>query len=158
MGWTSYDIDRAMTTDQALRAEMTQQGTDGASWEVIDSATVGATWYAIMRRTLPTGEAFHYGLVCLTERRNFGPSTEFSYKDMTEGCGPFYYDAPLRLINKLDQLAPNPSPAAAEWRAKCRETRAAKAAKERTKRETRAQLAKYISAQFKGAAHANATN
>lgn len=148
MGWTSYHIDRTETTDSVLRREMTQGDTDGARWEVIDTATVGATWYAIMRRTLPTGEAFHYGLVCLTKRRNAGRSTEFSYKDMTEGCGPFYYDAPLRLINKLDQLAPNPSPAAAEWRAKCRETRAAKAAKERARREARAQLAKYISTQF----------
>ena len=154
MGWTSYHIDRTETTDSALRREMTQGDTDGARWEVIDSATVGATWYSIMRRTLPTGEAFHYGLVCLTERRNAGRSTEFSYKDMTEDCGPFYYDAPLRLIDKLDQLAPNPSPAAAQWRAKCRETRAAKAAKERAKRETRAQLARYISTQFKGVTHA----
>jgi hypothetical protein len=159
MGWTSYHIDRTETTDSALRREMTQRGTDGASWDIVDSATVGATWYAIARRTLPTGEALHYGLVCLTERRNFGRRfTEFNYKDMTEDCGPFYYDAPLRILDKLDELAPNPAPAAAAWRAQCRERRAAKAAKERQRREMRAQLAKYIPQQFKEATHANPTN
>jgi len=158
MGWTSYNIDRAASIDQTLRREMTQKGTDGASWDIVESATVGATWYAIARRTMATGETFHYGLVCLTERRGAGPIVEFSYKDMTEDCGPFYYDAPLRIIDKLDELAPNPAPAAAAWRAKCRERRAAKAAKERQRREMRAQLAKYISKQFKGATHADATN
>jgi len=154
MGWTTYNISKTTTTDQALRRELSYAGTAGL-WEVLDSATVGAVWYGIIKRTID-GEAVHFGMVCLTQRSNNYPRSlyiEFGFKEMTEDCGPFYYDAPLRILDKLDELAPNPAPAAAAWRAQCRERRAAKAAKERQRREMRAQLAKYIPQQFKGAAH-----
>lgn len=157
MGWTSYKISKATTTDEALRREFTRA--DGLC-EVIDSATVGSTWYGIIKRT-HNSAAVYFGMVCLTERRDNFPRSlyvDFSFKDISEDCGPFYYDAPLRILDKLDELAPNPAPMAADWRAKCRESRAAKAAKERARRESRAQLAKYIPAKFKGATHANATN
>ena len=154
MGWTTYNISKTTTTDQALRRELSYAGTAGL-WEVLDSATVGAVWYGIIKRTID-GEAVHFGMVCLTQRRDDYPRSlyiEFGFKDMSEDCGPFYYDAPLRILDKLDELAPNPAPAAAAWRAQCRERRAAKATKERQRREMRAQLAKYIPQQFKGAAH-----
>ena len=155
MGWTTYKISKATTTDEALRREFSYTGAAGL-WEVLDSATVGSTWYGIIKRTID-GEAVHFGMVCLTQRRDEYPRSlyiEFGFKDMSEDCGPFYYDAPLRILDKLDELAPNPVPAAAAWRAQCRERRAAKAAKERQRREMRAQLAKYIPAKFKGATHA----
>jgi hypothetical protein len=151
MGWTTYNISKTTTTDQALRRELSYAGTAGL-WEVLDSATVGAVWYGIIKRTID-GEAVHFGMVCLTQRSNNYPRSlyiEFGFKEMTEDCGPFYYDAPLRILDKLDELAPNPAPAAAAWRAQCRERRAAKAAKERQRREMRAQLAKYIPKQFQG--------
>jgi hypothetical protein len=151
MGWTTYNISKTTTTDQALRRELSYAGTAGL-WEVLDSATVGAVWYGIIKRTIE-GEAVHFGMVCLTQRSNNYPRSlyiEFGFKEMTEDCGPFYYDAPLRILDKLDELAPNPAPAAAAWRAQCRERRAAKAAKERQRREMRAQLAKYIPKQFQG--------
>jgi hypothetical protein len=154
MGWTTYNISKTTTTDQALRRELSYAGTAGL-WEVLDSATVGAVWYGIIKRTID-GEAVHFGMVCLTQRSNNYPRSlyiEFGFKEMTEDCGPFYYDAPLRILDKLDELAPNPAPAAAAWRAQCRERRAAKAAKERQRREMRAQLAKYIPQQFKGVTH-----
>ena len=154
MGWTTYNISKTTTTDQALRRELSYAGTAGL-WEVLDSATVGAVWYGIIKRTID-GEAVHFGMVCLTQRSNKYPRSlyiEFGFKEMTEDCGPFYYDAPLRILDKLDELAPNPAPAAAAWRAQCRERRAAKAAKERQRREMRAQLAKYIPQQFKGVTH-----
>jgi len=155
MGWTTYNISKTTTTDQALRRELSYAGTAGL-WEVLDSATVGAVWYGIIKRTID-GEALHFGMVCLTQRRNEYPRSqyiEFGFKEMSEDCGPFYHDAPLRILDKLDELAPNPAPAAAAWRAQCRERRAAKAAKERQRREMRAQLAKYIPSQFKGTTHA----
>ena len=154
MGWTTYNISKTTTTDQALRRELSYAGTAGL-WEVLDSATVGAVWYGIIKRTID-GEAVHFGMVCLTQRSNNYPRSlyiEFGFKEMTEDCGLFYYDAPLRILDKLDELAPNPAPAAAAWRAQCRERRAAKAAKERQRREMRAQLAKYIPQQFKGVTH-----
>ena len=62
MGWTSYAINTTSTTDEVLRREFTQAGTDGSRWEITDTATIGATWYAISKRTDPTGQAHYSGL------------------------------------------------------------------------------------------------
>ena len=105
MGWTTYKISKTTTTDQALRRELSYAGTAGL-WEVLDSATVGAVWYGIIKRTIE-GEAVHFGMVCLTQRRNEYPRSqyiEFGFKEISEDCGPFYYDAPLRILDKLDEL------------------------------------------------------
>jgi hypothetical protein len=53
---------------------------------------------------------------------------EFSYKEMTETCGPSASRAPVRLIEALDKLAPIPADDARQsaqwalqWRNRCRE-------------------------------------
>jgi hypothetical protein len=153
MGWTSYTIDTAATTDAVLRREFTQAGTDGSRWEITDTATIGATWYAISKRTDPTGAAHYSGLVCLTERRkqNNG-ETEFFYKDMDETAGPYSYACPARILDQLDQLAPNPPEYAAKWRAACREHAANKRAKAKARAKQRAEsmakIEKFISDRF----------
>ena len=99
MGWTSYAINTTATTDEVLRREFTQAGTDGSRWEITDTATIGATWYAISKRTDPAGQAHYYGLVCMTERRKQRNGlTEFFYKDMSEDCGPHAYACPARIL------------------------------------------------------------
>ena len=117
MGWTSYTINTTATTDETLRREFTEAGTNGSRWEITDTATIGATWYAISKRTDATGQAHYSGLVCFTERRTQrNGTTEFSYKDMGEECGPHAYACPARILDQLDQLAPNPGGYAAGWR------------------------------------------
>lgn len=154
MGWTSFKISTSSSTDEVLRREFTQAGTDGSRWEITDSATAGATWYAISKRTDPAGAAHYSGLVCFTERKTnkAAGTTEFFYKDMGEDCGPYAYDCPARLLNQLDQLAPNPSGYALKWRESCREHAANKRAKAKAKAqqraETMAKLEKFISERF----------
>jgi hypothetical protein len=91
-------------------------------FSVIDQSTRGNVWYAIARIDRPNENPLFYGLVWLINRRR----GEFIYKDMSEDCGPFYYDMPARLLDQLDKLAPNAPESALNWRAKCRAHIAAK--------------------------------
>lgn len=145
MGWTSYTIEKGAKTDEVLRREFTQSTNGGtrAGFEVIDSATVGSVWYAVMKYTdhdtsttdgTTRAREVYYGLVCLTERKTPRGSrqTEFSFKDMDEAMMPFYFDCPPRLLDLLDKHAPNPEGSAAKWRERCR---ARQAQKNQTRRE-----------------------
>lgn len=137
MGWTSFYIGDAEKTGEILTREFTSTttGENGrVSWRVVDQSTHGATWYAILEKTThnivtgePVGAPLYCGVVCLTGRENRrGRDSTFYYKDMGEETGPYKYDAPLRIINALDRLAPNPGGYAKEWRQKCRDNAAAK--------------------------------
>lgn len=162
MGWTSFHINTTATTDQVLRREFSQDSQNGTrpAWDVIESATVGAQWYAIICRTdydtsTPDGSTAerrtYYGLICLTERRNTNKRqgmTEFFYKDMDESMGPHACAMPARMLARLEQLAPNAQGYAASWRESVKQHHARKAAKAKAKREARAQLARFISDHF----------
>jgi len=157
MGWTSYTIDRNEKTADVLRRELNQNSAQGTRWEIIDHSITGSTYYAIMKMTTPTGNAHFYGMVVLTERRaSYRPDlVEFAFKDMAEDMGPHYYDMPARMLNKLDQLAPNPTGYAKTWRDRCREHLARKTQKAAQHRQNKKQqlerLAALIPQYFKAA-------
>ena len=115
MGWTSFH-DTSETTGAICTREFTSTNGAGGHWSVVDQSTRGSVWYAIGRVDLPNQEPVFYGVVWLTNRKR----GEFSYKDLTEDCGPYYWDCPARLLDQLDQLAPNPGQSAVDWRARCR--------------------------------------
>lgn len=126
MGWTSFADFPGMTPDQILRRELNGTNENGANWEIVDSATKPGQWYGVCRFTAPGNDPIFYGMVCLFKRSK--KTGEFSYKDMTETCGPNAARAPLRIVDMLDQLAPI-DPAvmtksgqwARDWRNRCRE-------------------------------------
>jgi len=72
---------------------------------------------------LPTGDVI--GLVYLIR---WAPKDHynFGHKAMSEDMGPFEYDCPARI---LDMLTPTDIEYSKEWRAKCRERLAARAAR-----------------------------
>lgn len=121
MGWTSFS-DNGLSTGEICTREFTDTNPAGDRWSVVDQSTRGAVWYAIGRIDRPNESPVFYGLVWLTSRKR----GEFSYKDMDESCGPYYWDMPARLLDQLDKLAPNPGQSALDWRAKCRAKLAAK--------------------------------
>lgn len=87
-------------------------------WEVIDSAIKGTTVYLAIRRTnKTTGEIEVWGEVCLTR---WDPKGYFMIKSMSEDMGPYYYDAPKHLLDKLTEPY---NDSAREWREKCEEKR-----------------------------------
>lgn len=131
MGWTSFMDNRELSSDDILKKDFNAIGQDGTKWAIVDSATKGSEWYAILECT-PVNQALRYeGIVCLFKRSK--RYNEFSFKEISERCGPNASNAPKRLIDKLDKLAPI-DPAddslgakwAREWRARCRANAAAK--------------------------------
>jgi hypothetical protein len=161
MGWTSFNINTSAKTDEVLRREFTQDSKGGTrdAWDVIESATVGAQWYAIMCRTswdecTPDGGTAerkqYYGLICLTQRKALKGKdmTEFYYKDMDESCGPYAYAMPMRMLTKLEQLAPTPEGYAAKWREGVRKHHEQKAAKAKAKRENIKKLQDFMKTHF----------
>lgn len=122
MGWTSFNAN-GRTASEILTAEFTQtanraDGSIQTEWTVIDQSTRGREWYAIIQ-TKNGGDGFtrYFCAVVLWSTKN----GQFFYKSMGEDDMPYYFNAPRRILDKLDQLAPNPEPRAAEWREKCRE-------------------------------------
>jgi hypothetical protein len=160
MGWTSYNINTTATTGDILTREMSQDSANGTrtSWTVEQAATVGATWYAIMKRQPTDGPAIFYGLVVLTERRPIRGTglTEFFYKDLSEECGPYECAMPARMLARLETLAPNPQGYAAKWREAVKQHHANKRAKAKAKKEARAELDRRADAAMTQTNHAGA--
>jgi hypothetical protein len=128
MGWTYFaDHNQRETRAAIIRREFehapTEKNPVGYGFEYITER--GATVYAIMWRETVGAPRVYFGMVFMTKRAK----GEFGYKDVSEDCGPYQYDAPLKMINMLDQLAPEPSGYAAKWRAAVRERYAAKRAR-----------------------------
>jgi hypothetical protein len=138
MGWIFYTDNQALSPDAMLKREFNCTSTCGTVWRVIDSATRGNAWYAILESVSPTLgiPPRYHGAVCLFKRSK--KLNEFGYKDMGESSGPNAANAPLRIIDKLDKLRPiDPSDDsygakwARDWRQRCRDN-AAKAKKRPT--------------------------
>lgn len=128
MGWTYFADHNARETRAAIiRREFEHAPTDknpvAYGFEYI--AERGATVYGIMWRESAGAPRVYFGMVFMTKRSK----GEFGYKDVSEDCGPYQYGAPLKMINMLDQLAPDPGGYAAGWRAAVRERYAAKRAR-----------------------------
>jgi len=155
MGWTSFQIHKTLKTIDVLRKELEQddQGQTRARFKLLDGVMRGATFYGVMELTSwldSTERKQVYGVVCLTERKNVFPASqyiEFGYKHMDENMHPFYYDCPIRLLDKLDKLAPvtEPSSGAYRWRAKCREQAAKQNESRRARAAARNDIKKFIS-------------
>ena len=130
MGWTFFaDWNKSESRADIIRREFEQQPTDKNPWaygfEYITER--GATVYAIMWRENPSEGTprQYFGMVFLTQRKR----GEFGYKDVEESCGPYETDAPLKMVDMLDKLAPNPGGYAEKWRAAVRERHAKKRAR-----------------------------
>ena len=126
MGWTSFADMPGMTPAQILTRELNGTNDNGANWTIVDHATKPGEFYAVCRFTAPGNDPIFYGMVCLFKRSK--KTGEFSYKDMTETCGPNADRCPVRLVDMLDKLAPiDPADMrqsaqwARGWRDRCRE-------------------------------------
>ena len=124
MGWTEFADRPDLSRAEMIRRELSQEPTadNPRAWGFEYITERGSTVYAVGWSDAPDRERRYFGVICLTSRRN----GYFAYKDMTEDMGPYQCDAPVKMLDMLDRLAPNPTGHAAEWRKKCREHHAAK--------------------------------
>jgi hypothetical protein len=125
MGWTSFQDMPGLTPAQILTRELNGTNDNGANWTIVDHATKPGEFYAVCRFTAPGNDPIFYGLIVLYKRSK--KTGEFSYKDMTETCGPVADRCPVRLIDMLDKLAPidpgdmsQSAQWARGWRDRCR--------------------------------------
>lgn len=134
MGWL-YQHDPVNDPVAYLTRELTQDN-KRRSLQPLDAARVGNTVYLAVQSTdKTTGCSYVFAAVILisnTKKHGFG------YKDMDESMGPCECACPERIMRLLSPLAdlPNPSRAAAEWRAKV----AAHREEQRRQRELRQSL------------------
>jgi hypothetical protein len=133
MGTTCYLINTSQTTKATIERDQSQQYIAGVKHGfAFDYLTMkGSTGYGIMhRQDKDTGEKIHFGIVFKTSRHkteHWGMS-EFCIKEIDESMGPYQTNAPAKMLDMLDKLAPNPTGHAAQWRTACRETIARKKA------------------------------
>jgi hypothetical protein len=112
MGSISYTVNKTDKTIDLLRQEI------NGEYKIIDHSTKGGvTYLAVQHKDDDRVEA----AVALHSRRSTGyfGEQEFTLKIMDEGMGPYNYDCPRRILNKLSD--PPMNDYAREWRAKCAE-------------------------------------
>jgi hypothetical protein len=117
MGWTFFNA--GGKPSEIITREFTQTPSDTypSEFKVLDQSMRGRVWYGVIQSTNPEGIKRVYGMIVLwTLRRG-----EFGYKELSEDMGPYYYDAPLRIVNLLDRLSPEPSGLSLKWRQSVRE-------------------------------------
>lgn len=125
MGWTFFADMPGLTPAQILIKEASGTGENGRTWSVLDHATKGNVFYAVIEYKHPGHDPFIYGEIFLFKRSK--KTGEFGFKNISETCGPYQDKCPVRLIDMLDKLAPidpaNNSQSAQwarDWRARCR--------------------------------------
>lgn len=131
MGTTCYLINTGQTTKDAIEQHTRQQfiagERHGFGFEYLTMK--GATGYGVMyRQDKDTLEKIHFGIVFKTSRHKTSHwgMTEFCIKEITEDMGPVQRDAPAKMLDMLDRLAPDPKGYGKQWREQCRETIARK--------------------------------
>lgn len=115
MGSTSVHRDKGITNEEFFFGRE-------RNFTVHASGTVHGIFYAAVERQDDPGTV--YGYVIKTQwapRDHFN----FTYKDMSETCGPCYYEAPQSV---LDALTPTESATALAWRDECAAHQAQRAA------------------------------
>lgn len=141
MGWTSWNTandKRRFATAGDYLADSYTRTAEGRVQDVIAHKTVKGVWYAALRVRKPVPSEIDtalYGtnagdytvaLVVLTEGRWGG---QWSEKGMDETAGPYYFDAPASVLNKLTPLTDHRyAESAKAWRASCREVAAGRRA------------------------------
>jgi len=133
MGTTCYLINTSQTTKATIERDQTQTlipgERNGYGFDYL--VMKGATGYGVMhRQDKDTLEKKHFGIVFKTSRHKTSHwgMTEFCIKEVTEDMGPVQRDAPAKMLDMLDRLAPDPTGYAADWRKACRENIARKKA------------------------------
>ena len=132
MGWTCTHRDRGEMTNLAwFKRELDSD----RGHELLDLASAGFTLYGAYK--VPDGRVV--GLVILT----YWTKAEFNYcwKEMDESQGPGYYDCPPRIFAMLTPHDGSENEWARDWRARCQDSIAQRAARPRLTKGSRVRFA-----------------
>lgn len=131
MGTTCFLISKHQTTREVIERENKQTFIAGerTGFDFEYLTMRGATGYGVMyRQDKDTGEKVYFGIVFKTSRHRtaYRGQVEFCIKEITESMGPVQSNAPKKMLDMLDKLAPEPNGYAKEWRERCRANLASK--------------------------------
>ncbi len=118
MGWTilyRYNSPKNYAEEKQLIIDLFRPA---EKFDVLQASKVGSVWYVAARLKLEENSPV-IACVIQTSRKN----GEFGYKDMDETMHPYFYGAPLSLLNKL---TPTDNARANDWRNECRKRHAEK--------------------------------
>lgn len=116
MGWTFTNRQKGISTKRFFEDTCNYTNEDGSYGRVLDcKARLDTAYiaYEIKRKDLPSEVV---GVVCLT--KYVKDYYNFGYKDMDETMGPYSYDCPKAILEKL---TPTTNEYALKWREKCKE-------------------------------------
>jgi len=120
MGWTGTQWYGSGSRKDFLKHTFLQKN-ETHTWWISDVSMRGAVAYCISwQRDETTGVETHEGMVILTEKRKDDPHWIY-HKEVGESCLPFYFDAPVSLIKKLNELGEPFNDNASQWRDRCLE-------------------------------------
>lgn len=114
MGWTFTHRPKGISTKRFFEDSFNYTREDGSYGKILDCKAFLDTVYMayeIKRKDLPTEVV---GVVCLT--KYVKDTYNFGYKDMDETMGPYSYDCPKAI---LDKLTPTTHEYALKWRENC---------------------------------------
>ena len=118
MGWTGSQYYGKGSRKDFLIQEF-KQANATHTWWLSDISMRGSTAYCISWvKDETTGEEKHEGMVILTEKRRDDPHWIY-YKSMGETVLPYYFNAPVSLIKKLNALGEPFNDNAKQWREQC---------------------------------------
>ena len=103
MGWL-YRSEPVRNVKDHITMEVFRCTTPGHNYEVLDSAVVGNTYYAAVRRILPDHAPYVFAAIILFRNSKSGSV----YKDMDDSAGPCQVACPLRILKKLSKFEDMP--------------------------------------------------
>lgn len=120
MGWlTNITMPYGSTMKLECDKRLTWQDAAGKR-RVLRSALVGMReYYAAVEHIAPDGSRTVWAAMFLVSLSRGRYEVTWGYKDMSENCGPCYYNCPGSV---LDLLTPTSNEAAVNWRDACRRT------------------------------------
>ena len=117
MGWTGSQF-IGTSRKEFLIKEFSQENATH-KWYLTDVSMKGAVCYCIYWvEDKTTGTLQHEALVILTEKRRDDKGWIY-YKNMGETVLPYYFNAPVSLIKKLNKLGEPFNDNAKQWREQC---------------------------------------
>jgi len=117
MGWTGMTPPYHKDKKKWLEDEFKQVGEVGTnpSYELTDISIKGREAYGILNVVKTDGTKTGCGMVILLECS----AKEWGMKEMSEDMMPYYYNAPKKMIHKLNKLYPPVMENQKKWRDMC---------------------------------------
>lgn len=117
MGWISTSVSGKFNTEQFLKAELERSSDPEVEYIVLEHCMIGSVLYAAVEQVrypdLPEAQSHVFAVVVNTLRIG----SELSWKCIEESMGPYHYDCPTSIIDRLGE----PTTGYAQtWRDNCR--------------------------------------